>query len=48
MHKCRALLVAVSLGLCTQWAFAAPQVPERLQKVDKLTYCSGIDRKSVV
>ena len=44
MHKQRrALLLAVSLGFCGQWAVAAPQVLERLQKVDKLTYCSGMD-----
>lgn len=48
MHKHRALLVAVSLGLCAQWAAAAPQVPERLQKVDKLTYCSGMDSPPLV
>ncbi|RWW90988.1 hypothetical protein BHE74_00000020 [Ensete ventricosum] len=48
MHKRRALLVALSLGLCTQWATAAPQVPERLQKVDKLTYCSGMDSPPLV
>ena len=48
MHKRRALLMAVSLGLCTQWACAAPQVPERLQKVDKLTYCSGMDSPPLV
>ncbi|MBN2990827.1 ABC transporter substrate-binding protein [Pseudomonas cedrina subsp. fulgida] len=49
MHKQhRALLVAVTLGLCTQGAFAAPQVPERLQKVDKLTYCSGMDSPPLV
>lgn len=48
MHKRRALLVAVSLGLCAQWAAAAPQVPERLQQVDKLTYCSGMDSPPLV
>jgi len=49
MHKQRrALLVAVTLGLCTQWAAAAPQVPERLQKVDKLVYCSGMDSPPLV
>ena len=48
MHKRRALLVALSLGLYTQWATAAPQVPERLQKVDKLTYCSGMDSPPLV
>ena len=36
MHKSRVLLAAISLGLCTQWAVAAPTVPERLVKVDKL------------
>ena len=48
MHKRRALLVAVSLGLCTQWAIAAPQVPERLKSVDKLIYCSGMDSPPLV
>ncbi|UII69608.1 ABC transporter substrate-binding protein [Pseudomonas sp. HN11] len=48
MHKRRALLVAFSLGLCTQWAAAAPQVPERLKTVDKLVYCSGMDSPPLV
>ena len=48
MHKRRALLVAVSLGLCAQGAVAALQVPERLQRVDKLTYCSGMDSPPLV
>lgn len=43
MQLSRALLIAVSLGLCTQWAAAAAQVPERLKTVEKLTYCSGMD-----
>lgn len=49
MHKhSRALVVAVTMGLCTQWAVASPQVPERLQAVDKLTYCSGMDSPPLV
>jgi len=48
MHKRHMLLAAVSLGLCAQWAVAAPQVPERLQKADKLTYCSGMDSPPLV
>ena len=48
MHKTSALLAAVSLGLCAQWALAAPVVPERLQTVDKLTYCSGMDSPPLV
>ena len=49
MHKQhRALLVAVTLGLCTQWACAAARVPERLKSVDKLTYCSGMDSPPLV
>jgi polar amino acid transport system substrate-binding protein len=40
-------LAAISLGLCSQWALAAP-VPERLVKVDKLTYCSGMDSPPLV
>ena len=48
MHLRRALLVAVSLGLCTQWAAAAPQVPDRLKTVEKLTYCSGMDSPPLV
>ncbi|EJL02970.1 MULTISPECIES: ABC transporter substrate-binding protein [Pseudomonas] len=48
MHKTNALLAAVSLALCAQWALAAPVVPERLQKVDKLTYCSGMDSPPLV
>lgn len=48
MHKRRVLLAAVSLGLCAQWAFATPQVPERLQKAEKLTYCSGMDSPPLV
>jgi polar amino acid transport system substrate-binding protein len=48
MHKRRALLMAVSLGFCTQWASAAPQVPERLKTVDKLVYCSGMDSPPLV
>lgn len=48
MHKSRVLLAAISLGLCTQWAVAAPTVPERLVKVDKLTYCSGMDSPPLV
>ena len=43
MQKSRLLMAAISLGLCTQWAVAAPTVPERLLKVDKLTYCAGLD-----
>ncbi|WP_285415884.1 ABC transporter substrate-binding protein [Pseudomonas sp. efr-133-TYG-5] len=48
MHTSRLLLAAISLGLCTQWAVAAPVVPERLLKVDKLTYCSGMDSPPLV
>ncbi|OLS60112.1 ABC transporter substrate-binding protein [Pseudomonas putida] len=48
MHLRRALLVAVSLAMCTQWAAAAPQVPERLKTVEKLTYCSGMDSPPLV
>ena len=48
MHKTSALLAAVSLGLCAQWALAAPAVPERLQKVERLTYCSGMDSPPLV
>ncbi|CAD5201300.1 ABC transporter substrate-binding protein [Pseudomonas sp. FEN] len=48
MHKRRVLLIAVSLGLLVQGAVAAPQVPERLQKVEKLTYCSGMDSPPLV
>ncbi len=48
MHKRRVLLAAVSLGLLVQGAIAAPQVPERLQKVEKLTYCSGMDSPPLV
>ncbi|MBK5512040.1 ABC transporter substrate-binding protein [Pseudomonas sp. TH15] len=48
MHKSRLLMAAISLGLCTQWAVAAPTVPERLLKVDKLTYCSGMDSPPLV
>jgi len=48
MHKRRVLLAAVSLGLLVQGAVAAPQVPERLQKVEKLTYCSGMDSPPLV
>src|SRR5450830_1847483 len=44
MHKCRALLVAVSLGLCTQWAFAAPQVSfDEAQKPRGLTVDLGLE-----
>lgn len=48
MHTSRLLLAAISLGLCSQWALAAPTVPERLVKVDKLTYCSGMDSPPLV
>ena len=48
MHLRRALLVAVSLAVSTQWAAAAPQVPERLKTVEKLTYCSGMDSPPLV
>ena len=48
MHKPRLLVVALSLGFCAQWAVAAPVVPERLLKVDKLVYCSGMDSPPLV
>ncbi|MBV6749181.1 ABC transporter substrate-binding protein [Pseudomonas chlororaphis] len=48
MHKPRVLFAAVSLALLVQGAVAAPQVPERLQKVAKLTYCSGMDSPPLV
>lgn len=48
MHKPRVLFAAVSLALLAQGAVAAPQVPERLQKVAKLTYCSGMDSPPLV
>ncbi|WP_248767071.1 ABC transporter substrate-binding protein [Pseudomonas sp. MWU12-2345] len=48
MHKPRVLFAAVSLVLLVQGAVAAPQVPERLQKVAKLTYCSGMDSPPLV
>ncbi|MGV8921116.1 MAG: ABC transporter substrate-binding protein [Pseudomonas sp.] len=48
MHKTRVLFTVVSLGLAAQLAVAAPTVPERLQKVDKLTYCSGMDSPPLV
>ena len=48
MQMSRLLLATISLGLCSQWALAAPTVPERLVKVDKLTYCSGMDSPPLV
>ncbi len=48
MHKPRLLVAALSLGFCAQWAVAAPVVPERLLKVDKLVYCSGMDSPPLV
>lgn len=48
MHLRRALLVAVSLACCTQWAAAAPTVPDRLKTAEKLTYCSGMDSPPLV
>ncbi|NWB45384.1 ABC transporter substrate-binding protein [Pseudomonas gingeri] len=48
MHKPRVSFAAVSLVLLVQGAVAAPQVPERLQKVAKLTYCSGMDSPPLV
>jgi polar amino acid transport system substrate-binding protein len=48
MHKPAALLAVVSLSLAAQLAVASPTVPDRLQKVDKLTYCSGMDSPPLV
>lgn len=48
MHKTSALIAFISIGLCTQGVLAAPTVPERLQKVDKLVYCSGMDSPPLV
>ncbi|UZE26351.1 ABC transporter substrate-binding protein [Pseudomonas sp. B21-056] len=48
MHKPHVLIAAISLGLFAQWASAAPVVPERLIKADKLVYCSGMDSPPLV
>ena len=48
MHKPAALAALVSLSLCTPLVFANPTVPDRLQKVDKVTYCSGMDSPPLV
>lgn len=48
MHKPAALAILVSLSLCAPFVVAAPTVPDRLQKVDKLTYCSGMDSPPLV
>ena len=48
MSTHRVLLIAATLGLCAPLAVAAPQVPERLHKVDKLVYCSGMDSPPLV
>ncbi|MDH0745010.1 ABC transporter substrate-binding protein [Pseudomonas sp. GD03842] len=48
MHKIAALAALVSLSLCTPLVSAAVAVPDRLQKVDKLTYCSGMDSPPLV
>jgi len=48
MHKPAALAAFISLSLCAPLVFAAPTVPDRLQKVDKLTYCSGMDSPPLV
>ncbi|WP_110950288.1 ABC transporter substrate-binding protein [Pseudomonas bohemica] len=48
MHKPAALAILVSLSLCAPLVVAAPTVPDRLQKVDKLTYCSGMDSPPLV
>jgi polar amino acid transport system substrate-binding protein len=48
MHKPAALAALVSLSLCAPLVFATPTVPDRLQKVDKITYCSGMDSPPLV
>ncbi|MFK3795662.1 MULTISPECIES: ABC transporter substrate-binding protein [unclassified Pseudomonas] len=48
MHKPAALAALVSLSLCVPLVSAAPTVPDRLQKVDKVTYCSGMDSPPLV
>ena len=48
MHKPAALAALVSLSLCAPLVFANPTVPDRLQKVDKVTYCSGMDSPPLV
>jgi len=48
MHKPAALAALVSLNLCAPLVFATPTVPDRLQKVDKITYCSGMDSPPLV
>lgn len=48
MHKPAALAAFISLSLCAPLVFAAPTVPDRLQKVDKVTYCSGMDSPPLV
>lgn len=48
MHKPAALAILVSLSLCAPLVVAAPTVPDRLQKVGKLTYCSGMDSPPLV
>jgi len=48
MHKPAALAALVSLSLCAPLVLAAPTVPDRLQKVDKITYCSGMDSPPLV
>jgi polar amino acid transport system substrate-binding protein len=48
MHKPAALAALVSLSLCAPLVFATPTVPDRLHKVDKITYCSGMDSPPLV
>ncbi|GFM65497.1 ABC transporter substrate-binding protein [Pseudomonas lijiangensis] len=48
MRKQCALVVAVYFGLASHLAMAEPTVPQRLQSVEKLTYCSGMDSPPLV
>ncbi|MDD1967700.1 ABC transporter substrate-binding protein [Pseudomonas putida] len=48
MHTPATLAMLVSLSLLAPLASAATTVPDRLQKVDKLTYCSGMDSPPLV
>ncbi|WMJ02882.1 ABC transporter substrate-binding protein [Pseudomonas chlororaphis subsp. aurantiaca] len=53
MHKpcASAAVLTLSLcflSLCSLWAQAAPELPERLSKSEKIVYCSGMDSPPLV
>ncbi|MGY4664139.1 amino acid ABC transporter substrate-binding protein, PAAT family (TC 3.A.1.3.-) [Pseudomonas sp. LAMO17WK12:I10] len=49
MHKPCASAAVFTLSLCCSlWAQAAPELPERLSKSEKIVYCSGMDSPPLV